>query len=88
MPAMLLFTELLVFASLFAMMLFIQPAGAALVFLVMGIGAALFFRLVSRRSVAWGTRRQMHAELMLQHLQQGLGAVKDVKVLGRETDFL
>ena len=88
MPAMLLFTELLVFASLFAMMLFIQPAAAALVFLVTGIGAALFFRLVSRRSVDWGTRRQMHAGLMLQHLQQGLGAVKDVKVLGRETDFL
>ena len=88
MPAMLLFTELLVFASLFAMMLFIQPVGAALVFLVTGIGAAFFFRLVSRRSIDWGARRQMHAGLMLQHLQQCLGAVKDVKVLGRETDFL
>ncbi len=88
MPAMLLFTELLVFASLFALMLFIQPFGAAVVFLVTGIGAALFFLLVSRRSVDWGAQRQTHAGLMLQHLQQCLGAVKDVKVLGREADFI
>jgi ABC-type multidrug transport system fused ATPase/permease subunit len=32
--------------------------------------------------------RQYHEGLRLQHLQQGLGGAKDVKVLGREKEFL
>ena len=32
--------------------------------------------------------RQHHEGLRIQHLQQGLGGAKDVKLLGREADFL
>jgi ABC-type multidrug transport system fused ATPase/permease subunit len=36
----------------------------------------------------WGALLQHHDGLRIQHLQQGLGSVKDVKLLGREDDFL
>src|SRR5262249_45500303 len=36
----------------------------------------------------WGIDRQVHEGLRLQHLQQGLGGAKEVKLLGREDDFL
>jgi ABC-type multidrug transport system fused ATPase/permease subunit len=35
-----------------------------------------------------GALRQFHDRLRQQHLQQGLGGAKDVKLLGREDDFL
>jgi ATP-binding cassette, subfamily B, bacterial PglK len=35
----------------------------------------------------WGKTRQFHEGLRIQHLQQGLGGAKDVKLLGRETEF-
>jgi len=38
--------------------------------------------------VRWGKVRQHHEGLRIQHLQQGLGGAKDVKLLGREGDFL
>ncbi len=36
----------------------------------------------------WGESRQYHEGLRIQHLQQALGAAKELKLLGRESEFL
>ena len=36
----------------------------------------------------WGEARQFHEGLRVQHLQQALGGAKEVKLLGREDEFL
>jgi ABC-type multidrug transport system fused ATPase/permease subunit len=40
------------------------------------------------RITRWGVERQHHEGLRIQHLQEGLGGAKDVKLLGREAEFL
>ena len=87
-PAMAFITEGLVLLGIAALLLVVEPLGTLIVVLVIG-GAAWSFHYSTRTRIArWGEARQHHDGLRLQHLQQGLGGAKDVKLLGREDDFL
>lgn len=87
-PGMLLLTECLVLLGIGSLLLLFEPMGALIVVFVLG-GAAWGFHRFTRTSIArWGEARQHHEGLRIQHLQQGLGGAKDVKLLGREGDFL
>lgn len=86
--AMNLLTELLVLLGLCTLLLVVEPLGALIVVSVLGTAAWGFHRLTRRRITRWGEARQLHDGLRIQHLQQGLGGAKDVKLLGREADFL
>jgi len=55
---------------------------------VLGTAAWGFHRLTRGRIARWGKARQHHDGVRLQHLQQGLGAAKNVTLFGRETEFL
>lgn len=88
MPGMLLVSETLVLMGLFALLLAVEPVGAVLVVGFLGVTGWGFHRATRGRIARWGLARQHHEGLRIQHLQQGLGGVKDVKLLGRETEFL
>jgi ABC-type multidrug transport system fused ATPase/permease subunit len=88
MPGMLLLTESLVLLGLCSLLLVVEPLGALIVISVLGTAAWGFHLLTRGRIARWGQARQHHEGLRIQHLQQGLGGAKDVKLLGRETDFL
>lgn len=87
-PGMVLLTELLVLIGLCSLLLVVEPQGALIVVSILGTAAWGFHRLTHGRITRWGEARQHHEGLRIQHLQQGLGGAKDVKLLGRETDFL
>lgn len=73
----------------FTLLLFtIEPGGALVVVIALGTAASVFHRFTRKRIERWGKDSQLNEGLRLQHLQQGLGGVKDVKLLGREEDFL
>ena len=88
MPGMLLVSETLVLVGLFALLLAVEPVGAVLVVGFLGVTGWGFHRATRARIARWGLARQHHEGLRIQHLQQGLGGAKDVKLLGRETEFL
>lgn len=86
--AMVLVTELLVVVGIMGLLLAVEPIGAVLVLVVLATSAWGYHVLVRGRLRRWGEARQFHEGLRIQHILQALGAVKDVKVLGREADFL
>ena len=86
--AMNIFTESLVLLGLSTLLLAIEPLGAVLVVSVLGLSGLGFHHATRARFIRWGEARQYHERLRIQHLQQGLGAAKDVKLLGRESEFL
>lgn len=86
--AILLVTETLVLIGIGLLLLSVQPVGALLVVLVLGGAAVLFHRATRHQISRWGELRYFHAERSVQHLMQGLGGAKDVKLLGRETEFI
>jgi ABC-type multidrug transport system fused ATPase/permease subunit len=87
-PMFVLLTEVLVFLGLCGLLLVMEPVGTAIVVIILGTAAWGFVRLTRLRVTRWGEARQHHDGLRIQHLQEGLGGAKDVKLLGRETDFL
>ncbi len=85
---MTLLTEILVLIGISALLLVVEPLGAILVVSTLGLAGWGFNRLTHAHILRWGEMRQHHEALRIQHLQQGLGGAKDVKLLGRESDFL
>jgi len=80
-------TESLVLVGIMVLLLFFQPLGAGLVIGILGSVSYGFYYVTKERNLRWGIARQYHEGFKIQHLQQGLGSVKDVKVLGREDSF-
>jgi len=87
-PGLLLLTEALVLLGIAGLLLVVEPLGALFAMLVLGGTAWGFHRRTRAHIARWGQARQHHEGLRIQHLQQGLGSAKDVKLLGREGDFL
>ncbi|MGD2170701.1 MAG: ABC transporter ATP-binding protein [Gammaproteobacteria bacterium] len=87
-PAISLVAECLVLFSLVVLLMVVEPLGSIIVFATLLSAALIFYRITHHRITRWGENRQFHDGLRFQHLQQGLGGVKDIKVLGRENTFL
>lgn len=80
--------ESLVAVGIISLMLVVEPVGTIVVIGVLGTAVWGFHRVSRGWILRWGAARQEHEGRRIQHLQQGLGGAKDVKVLGREGDFL
>jgi len=85
---LMLFAELLVLTGITTLLFLVEPIGALIVIVILAGVAWSFHRVTRERISRWGVERQHHDGLRIQHLQQGLGGAKDVKLLGRESDFL
>ena len=87
-PGMLVLAEMLTAVALLVLVFIAEPVGALIVGAV-ALLASLIFHVTAKSHVQrWGEARQVHAGKRLQHLQQGLGGAKDVKLLGREDEFI
>ena len=81
-------TEIFVLLGFSIILVSAQPLGSLLM-AVVGGAAAWGFSIYTKRSIVkWGESRVFHLGQATQHLMQGIGGAKDVKLLGREDDFL
>jgi ABC-type multidrug transport system fused ATPase/permease subunit len=85
---LILITEMLVLIGISAMLLVVEPLGVLLVMSTLVLAGWGFNRLTRNHLLRWGVALQFHEGLRIQRLQEGLGGAKDVKLLGRESDFL
>lgn len=86
--AMLLITEGLVITGISLLLIYVEPMGAMLVVTSLGLAAWGMNAFTKKRIMSWGESRQTHEGLKMQFLQEGLGGVKDVKLLGCDEEFL
>lgn len=88
MPGILLLSEVLVLLGLCSLLFAVEPLGTLIVLCVLGPAAWGFYHFTRSNVARWGAARQYHEGLRIQQLQEGLGGAKDVKLLGREIEFL
>ena len=81
-------SEGLVLFSVATLLLLVEPLGALIVIVVFAAASWSFHYATRNRLSGWGKSRLHHDRLKGQHMAQGLGGVKDVKLLGRENSFL
>lgn len=65
-----------------------NPLGTLVVTAFLGLSSFGVYRLTKKKLLNWGERRQIHEGEMNQHLLQGIGGVKEVKLYGKEESFL
>ncbi len=86
--AITLTVELSLLVSVVFMLILVEPIGALIVTCFLGFSSFIFHRLTRNKLLDWGESRQLIEGKTNQHLLQGLGGVKDLKILGREENFI
>jgi ABC-type multidrug transport system fused ATPase/permease subunit len=81
-------TDGAVLVAVVGFLLFVEPIGTIAVVIALGLTALLFHSMTKTRIQSWGARRMTHEARRIQYLQEGLGAIKEIKVLGQEQEFL
>ena len=81
-------TELSIVVSVAFMLILVEPVGALSITFFMALFGYVFLKLTRKKLFTWGEQRQFHAGKTGQYLLQGFGGVKEVKLMGREDNFL
>ena len=66
----------------------LEPIGTLVTISIFGLTSWVFRKFTNSRIETWGKAQNFHKGKLLQHLQQGFGGVKDVKILGTEEHFV
>lgn len=79
--------ELSAIFGISAILFYFDPYGALVVILSLVFFSWIYYRISRKRVAAWGEQKNILQGLKNQHILQGLGGIKDIKVLGREQMF-
>tara|TARA_A100001015_G_C14993604_1_gene715146 strand:- start:854 stop:2023 length:1170 start_codon:yes stop_codon:yes gene_type:complete len=56
--------------------------------MIFGVSSTIFYLFIRNYIDKWGQARQIHQGRKIQYIQQGIGAIKDIKILNRESNFI
>ena len=87
-PMLVISSDILVTAGLFVLLVGLEPIGTIVTISIFGLTSLVFRKFTNSRIETWGKAQNFHKRMLLQHLQQGFGGVKDVKILGTEEYFV
>ncbi len=87
-PFVIFITELTVLTGLVILLVLLKPIPSLLLGLFFGSAGLIFYRCFKAQLSQAGGERQTHFAQVLQQVNQGLGGVKETKLLGRENFFL
>ena len=73
--------------GLAGLLLAVEPTIALVASAVLLVATLGFYRVVTPRMARLGRQRQYHQGQVVQHINQGLGGIKEAKLLGREAFF-
>ena len=83
-----IFSESLVLLGITLLLLFVEPLATIIVIVTMVLLGSIYLFFTKGKSERWGHERMFHDGKRIQHLQQGLSGIKEVKISGREQNFL
>lgn len=86
-PLVSLLSESLVILALFLLIFLVDPNAALLLTFSGGLLVYLFYRVFRQRMYQIGKQLQDSYGSMIQQAQEGLGGIKEIKVMGREKFF-
>jgi ATP-binding cassette subfamily C protein len=84
---LLVMVELIIASALLAMMLWAMPALGLGAMAVFGVICVAFYRVTQRQVAALGDKQRQHSAEMIKWTVQGLGAIKETKIMGKEDYF-
>jgi ATP-binding cassette, subfamily B, bacterial PglK len=88
MPILVLTMEFMTLTMIFVLLFMVEPIVTIAAFVVLGTITVTFYRATKKRIRWYAKEEQRHRKQSVQAVNQGLGGVKDAKILGREDFFL
>ena len=82
------FVEIVFFVSLVCLLGLLQPKITIIAILFFGVVSFIFFRVIQNNANIWGSKRAEYDGKKMKSILQGLGGIKEIKVLGKENLFL
>lgn len=80
--------EACVTTGIAVLLIWMEPVGACVTGITLALATWAMQSVLRHRIIRWGEKRQRSEGLRVQALQQGLGGAKEVKMFGREFEFL
>ena len=85
--SLVLVTEILVVIGIGVLLLATEPVGALVTIAIFLTSSYYFHRYTKKYLFNWGEKRHFYEAQKIKFLQQGFGAVKDLKLMGRTKNF-
>jgi len=83
-----LFMEFSVIIGMMIMLLIVEPIGAISTAVFLFFSSTYFHQRNKNKLLQWGIKRKNSSSYMNKYILEGLGGVKDIKFLGRESFFV
>ncbi len=80
-------TDLLLIISIFILLLIVDVYSSFIVFSFIGLVSFIYFSIFKRKLSRFGEEQKHHNEVLIKQFNQGLGSIKEAKILGREDYF-
>jgi len=87
-PAITVFTETLIVVAIVMALLCVDPQSTILISLLFLIIVGVFYLLIRAKLRIWGRVRNYHRAKTIQQINQGLGGIKEIKILHKENYFI
>lgn len=87
-PIFMIVSEVLIIICLITLLILVQPFATIISFTTLGSSIGLFFWFFRRRIKELGEKNQYYHGQMIKWVNQGLGASKEIKVMGKEAFFV
>lgn len=81
-------SEISVIGGVIILLVSLEPTGALLIGLFLTLAIFLYYTISKKFISVWGLKRQEFTGVISQNLMQGLGGIKDIKLIGKEDYFL
>ncbi len=81
-------SEISVIGGVIILLVSLEPTGALLVGAFLALAIFLYYTISKIYISVWGQKRQEYTGVISQNLMQGLGGIKDIKLIGKEDYFL
>ena len=87
-PILVLSVDILVILAISALVFFIEPIASLIVGFFIILCSVIYINFNKKRIGTLAQKRQVHDALKIQHLKQGLNGIKEIKISGKENEFL
>ena len=83
-----LLTEILIFIGLLILLFFIEPIGSLIMCVTGFLFIFIFRKLIKNKTAKWSLVRQTMYRNMVKQIQQGIGGIREVKIMLKEISFI
>jgi ABC-type multidrug transport system fused ATPase/permease subunit len=87
-PLLYVISESFILIGIVLLIFYVNPFGGTIITTLLFLTSFVFSKITKKKIMFWGSERQKYESKRIQNIQEGLGGIKEIKVLGCENSFI